>query len=95
MVTDMAYVSLSNDLSAVLVVYGAPQSAPTPPNYEIIADSDPRLIEFQQRLLGPSNSQIINASYNASLQRQAAALEAKGNYAAATALYLQAAGIQK
>lgn len=38
---------------------------------------------------------IVGQSFTASLQRKAAALEAQGNYAAATALYLQAAGITK
>ena len=37
---------------------------------------------------------VVKASFNAALIRRAAALQAKGEYAAATALYLKAAGVQ-
>jgi len=45
----------------------------------------------------PPATQVAAAvaqSYTASLQRKAAALQAKGQYAAATALYLKAAGVK-
>jgi hypothetical protein len=50
---------------------------------------NPAQISVQQGLQAP----LITASYNASLQRQAAKLAAKGKTAQATALYLKAAGV--
>lgn len=50
-------------------------------------------VTSQQAALAAVNAPIVSASYKAGLQRQAAALQAKGDTAGATALYLKAAGV--
>jgi len=62
--------------------------------YTVIADDDPRIMVYLQQAKSMSSEAIVKQSYAASLQRKGAALQVKGNYAGATALYLKAAGVQ-